>query len=177
MENLKDIIGFEGLYKISQYGIVYNKKMQALKQFKCSSGKTYFQVCLCKNGFVKNFLAHRLVAIHFIPNPQNKKVVNHINGIKTDNRIENLEWCTFAENQIHSIRVLGNPKPPSWEGKFGKDHNRSKGFYELDLEGNLLNYYASGLEFQRKTGVHSSSSSWAIKYKKPIFNKLYTRTI
>ena len=177
MENLKDIIGFEGLYKISQDGIVYNKNMHALKQFKCSSGKTYFQVCLCKNGFVKQFLVHRLVAIHFIPNPKNKKVVNHINGIKIDNRIENLEWCTFAENQIHSIRVLGNPKPPSWEGKFGKDHNRSKKIYEWDLNGNILNTYESGLEFQRITGVHSSSASWSIKHKKPIYNKLYTRTI
>ena len=177
MENLKDIIGYEGLYKVSQNGIVYNKKMKALKQSKSASGMGYFQVSLCKKGFVKIFSVHRLVAINFIPNPQNKKVVNHINGIKTDNRVKNLEWCTFAENQTHSIRVLGNPKPPSMEGKFGKDHNRSKGFYELDLNGNLLNYYESGLDFKRKTGVHNSSVSWAIKHKKPIFNKLYTRVL
>lgn len=176
MENIKDIQGFESIYKITSDGVVYNKKGMPLKQYKCSSGKTYYQVCLCKNGFAKHFLVHRLVATHFLPNNDNKKVVNHINGIKTDNRVENLEWCTFSENQIHSIRVLGNPKPPSMEGKFGKYHNRSKKIYEWDLNGNILNTYESGLEFQRKTGVHHSSVSWSIKYKKPIYNKIYTRT-
>jgi hypothetical protein len=176
MENLKEIIGYEGLYKISPSGKVYNKKMHELKQYKSSSGTSYYQVCLCKNGFTKNFLVHRLVAKNYIDNPLNKSQVNHKDGNIFNNHVSNLEWVTPSENMKHSIHKLGNPSPPSWKGKFGKDHNRSKKIYEFDLKGNLLNDYESGLDFQRKTGVSHTSASWSIKYKKPIFNKYYFRT-
>lgn len=65
----------------------------------------YMHLDLCSNGKVKKFLVHRLVAITLIPNPDNKPQVNHINGIKTDNRPQNLEWCTPSENQKHSIKI------------------------------------------------------------------------
>ena len=58
----------------------------------------YMRICLCNNGKQKLFLVHRLLALHFIPNPENKPCIDHINGVKDDNRLENLEWVTMTEN-------------------------------------------------------------------------------
>ena len=68
--------------------------------------KGYVQYELLKDGKRKGFKAHRLVAEAFIPNPDNKKEINHINGNKHDNSVFNLEWCTTSENQLHSHYVL-----------------------------------------------------------------------
>lgn len=67
------------------------------------SKKTYKKVSLYKNGVVNYFMIHRLVASEFIENKNNKPCVNHKNGNKFDNRVENLEWCTHSENSIHAL--------------------------------------------------------------------------
>lgn len=63
-------------------------------------------VNLHNDSIQKKYSVHRLVAKAFIPNPENKPQINHINGLKHDNRIENLEWCTHSENMIHKYRIL-----------------------------------------------------------------------
>ena len=86
-------------------GIPVKRKEKILKPYKGSSG--YEHIILYKEKSKKTFDLHRLVASSFIPNPENKKEVNHKNGIKTDNRVKNLEWVTRSENLIHRRRVLG----------------------------------------------------------------------
>ena len=66
----------------------------------------YLKIGLCKNGKVKYYLVHRLVAQAFIPNPQNKSEVNHIDEDKENNYVENLEWCTHIENMRHGTAML-----------------------------------------------------------------------
>ena len=84
---------------IRKNGRIDNRKGKKLKPCKDKYG--YYKVILTNNGVRKEFTIHRLVAKAFIPNPENKPTVNHKNGIKTDNNVNNLEWATIKENQIH----------------------------------------------------------------------------
>ena len=114
----KPIKGFEGLYEVSNLGRIKSKDKWHDKKHHYfekvlkpqANSKGYQRIGLSKNKVVKQFRIHRLVAEAFIPNPENKPQINHINGDKTDNRVENLEWCTNSENQIHAYRVLGKNK-------------------------------------------------------------------
>lgn len=113
----KDILDYEKLYQVSTLSRVrslsrYKKgkignlifiEGQIMLPSLATNG--YPQITLSKNGKSKIFRIHRLMAIAFIPNPENKKEVNHINGIKTDNRIENLEWATKSENAFHAFQT------------------------------------------------------------------------
>lgn len=87
-------------YEVSNLGNVRNRVTGKIKKPSLSVG--YHQVMLYKNNQYKFFKVHRLVANAFIPNPKNKRTVNHINGIKTDNYVSNLEWATDSENISHA---------------------------------------------------------------------------
>ena len=102
----KDVIGYEGLYQVSNLGRVKSldrfcidgrkRYGQIMKQVITNGG--YFAVGLRKGKGQKRYLVHRLVAEAFIPNTDNKPCVDHINTIRTDNRVCNLRWCTYKEN-------------------------------------------------------------------------------
>ena len=118
----KDIEGYEGLYQVSNFGNIkslarivhsekrsdYKIKEKVLKQSDTTTG--YKKVELHKdNKKRKSFKVHRLVAQAFIPNPENKREVNHIDGNKHNNNVNNLEWVTSSENKLHAFEMHLNP--------------------------------------------------------------------
>jgi hypothetical protein len=99
-----DIIGYEGLYKINRNGDVLSCRSN--KYLKTWSVKGYKYVNLYKDKKKKSYRIHRLVALHFIPNIDNKPSVDHINRNRADNRVENLRWASHSENSINQVKVL-----------------------------------------------------------------------
>lgn len=131
IEVWKPVVGYEELYEVSNMGNVRSvdkttrdgrfwKGRQLRKHY---AGSGYVQTVLSVDGVYRHEYIHRLVANAFIPNPDNKPEVNHINGDKNNNSVENLEWVTKSENGLHSFRVLG--RKPSYNNK-GKASKRRK---------------------------------------------------
>lgn len=142
-------------YVIYRDGKLFSaKRNKFLKPHKIPNG--YLQYRLYdENRKQRVFLAHRLVAIAFIDNPHNKPTVNHINNIRTDNRVENLEWATQSEQMIQAYR---NGKKSNYQTKHGKDHPKSKPVT------NGVKVYETGLSAERD-GFWSSAISLACRGK------------
>lgn len=158
----KDIIGYEGLYQASSLGRIKSlsrivngigvarntRKETVLKSQVINSG--YKVSTFCINYKKKNFFVHRIIAECFVPNLDNKAEVNHINGVKTDNSADNLEWVTGSENKKHAYRI--GLRTPIYV-KFGSDNHQSKRVYQYDFNGILLNSYGSIKEASVESGV------------------------
>lgn len=123
LEVWRPVVGYEGIYEVSNLGsvkslarklITKNGTVKFLREKLLATsvhlGTGYVMVNLHNGHGVKFTKVHRMVAMAFLPNPENKKEVNHINGVRHDNRLENLRWCTRKESAIHCFRMKPRQK-------------------------------------------------------------------
>lgn len=165
MKLRKHIRGYEGLYQVRSDGAI----ISVPREKRLSNGKScqskerilsparigingYEIVYLRKNGKSHRHYVHRLVADNFLNDVKNGDVINHINGIKYDNRVENLEWCSQSENVKHATRILGL---------------RSRKVAQYDKRGNYIKTWANAYEAQEKLGInHGNINSCINKHRK-----------
>lgn len=153
----KDVVGFEGLYKVSDTGKIYSVKSNRVIKHKIS--KTgYCNIELHKDGKPIMKYVHRLVAEAFVDNPTNKPQVNHKDGNKQNNHFSNLEWVTASENQRHAL-LNGLHAPSPMAGKIGALNPCSKTIYQYDTEGNFIKKWDSISDASRELGIGNSNIS------------------
>lgn len=161
MDNLeiwKDVPNYEGLYQVSNLGNVKSlarKNKNRVNREKIMKLKLnnsgYYQVWLCKNNKSKGFFVHRLIALTFVPNLNNFPEVNHIDAVKTNNKVSNLEWCTHMDNMKHAnnLGLISIKEMTEAKRKYTQvDLN-------MVLELNKLN--KSHKEISKETGIHKST--------------------
>lgn len=174
------VVGYEKLYAISNkgriksYGTEGEKRVWACGKVRISTKKDrilsqkkhnrgYKMICLFSQDGKKYTTIHRLVAEAFIPNPHNKRTVNHINGIKWDNRVENLEWATDSENGLHAFRSLGRKPVRTYLGRYGDSHNKSKPILQYEINGTFIRRWGNAQEAYRELGINSTGISVACR--------------
>lgn len=132
---------------VSNFGrIISYGKQKSGKVLKMGLNRGYPEVAVKINGKFISKKVHRLVALAFIPNHENKPQVNHINGITSDNRVENLEWCTALENNVHSYQIGLKVLPK------GKDDKRSKPIIQFSKSGEFIREWESSRHPTRELG-------------------------
>ena len=185
----KPIKDYEGLYEVSNLGRVKSLnyrgtgKEKILKNIENSKG--YFQVSLVKFGKQKVFKIHRLVAETFIPNPEGKPCIDHINTIRSDNRVENLRWVTHEENNNNPLtkkkysenhREQSGEKNPMYGrtgeknpmyGRIGENNPKSKPIVQINPDTNeIIKIWASAMEAERQGGFNNGAINQCCKGKR-----------
>ena len=149
-ETWKDVMGYEGLYQVSDLGRVRSLKFGKVRILKPGfNSSKYLLVALYLNGKTRNISVHRLVAEAFIPNPLNLPQVNHKDEDKTNNAADNLEWCTAEYNTNYG--TCQARRSAKLKGKF-VNGPCSKAVLQYDKVGNFVREWPSAIEVQRQTG-------------------------
>ena len=166
----KDIVGYEGLYQVSNIGNIRSldrevpfmktktfKRGNIKKQQAHTADIRYRQLALSKNGKVNTFLVHRLVALAFLPKIENKDFVNHIDGNPSNNNVENLEWCTRSENLQHSYDKLAR-------------NGRRTPTLKLSLDGFIIDVYPSQTMAAKLNNAQTSEITRCCSFYKGVRN-------
>lgn len=185
MENWKDIDGYEGLYQVSDFGRIkslervtelkngakrlVSEKIRKLSNHKVAGKNGYLIVGLSKNNITKSMLVHIIVAKSFIKNPHSKPQVNHKNGIKSDNRVSNLEWVTASENQKHALKmglqIIPSGSASPMYGRTGGLNNSSKKIIQID-DNKIVQKFNSIVEASLKTKIEPTNISACCRKKR-----------
>ncbi len=141
MEEWRDIVGYEGIYAISNKGRVKNVTTGRILSPQ-DNGKGYFKIALSKGQSERKHYIHRLIAEAFIPNPLGKKEVNHIDSNPSNNTISNLEWVSSSENTKHAV----------YKGALHAWGNKSKPIEAIDIITGASKKFATISEAEREIG-------------------------
>lgn len=169
MEIYKNIPWYEN-YQISNLWNIKSmdyKGQWIIKVLRAVYNKNWYSIrWLYRNWVRKSFLVHRLVAILFIPNSDDKLQINHKNWIKSDNRVENLEYCTASENMKHSFLELWRKANAPMKWKFGKDNHLSKKVDMYSKEHQFIKTWSWIREISRHFGISAWNFSQCCLWKR-----------
>lgn len=151
----KDISGYEGLYQVSNFGNVkslnWRRTGKPKNLYLKAHNRGYLQVELAKNGVKKSFMVHRLVAEAFIKNPNGFPVINHKDEDKTNNCVNNLEWCDLSYNVLYFLSLRTSPR-------YRRGKNTNYKVVQCSLDGKPIKVWDSSRVVFIKTGM----SDWSI---------------
>lgn len=163
IEEWKDIEGYEELYQVSNLGRVRSlgngssnvSKERIMKPYKEKKG--YLRVRLCKNGKYKHFLIHRLVANAFIPNPNNKPFIDHIDTNPSNNKVDNLRWVTNKENCNNPLTINHLIENSGLKNMKGKLNHLSKPILQFSIDGEFIRKWDSAADITRELGISNGN--------------------